>query len=476
MATINPYAGDVLEFPAGTPSSVITAYYNALMRNRALEAEQTPWYVDTVKGITNDVLNPYFKKIIEEPFLDYRKEFDTGQTIRQRQAEIDAMYSRDINMKTWEEEQATRQAGQLGEALGYYTDIANTPGPTQTYDTTTGGGVPAYGPYDDPYSVGTYVPEDQMERRPTSRTETDEFGEQIEVERDAENISAPEYSGRSNIFRVTPGEKPSTAEAMRLFSGKFPTEAGRLGKFFGPTITGGMVDADKQDKLKAEAERIRAQAEEAGSRVREREQLVGVREQNIAAQANQRNAGAERSLADVERLREVAKTAQGKNIIRQYIYDNLTTLQKDPERLQGLLALIEDAQIKETPGQRADRELTNIRNKPAGGKSTSQRQIDVHRIAVLAASEAAGSITDEERFELSGLLKAYKSEPQIIQMLRAMGLDESILGGRPSPQSGKPSPKKSGTVKVEITSGSRKGQTVEIPTHLFDPKVMKKIE
>lgn len=429
---INPYA-DQIDFPAGTPASIINAVMAIRARRDAQQAQPQWWETginNVINGVTGNLVMPWLQnEFVNEPF----QAFKTDENIRQRQAEIDALYNKEISTKQWLEEQAAREAEQLGTAESNYLGIANTPIPTET---TTGGGVNPYGAYEDPWSTGIYTPQDQQERAPTSQSIVDESGNVTEQEREPiQGLTMPADSGQANIFDT--GVKPSAAEALRMFSAKYPTDAGRLGKFLGPNNVFSMIDVNKQEKARADIEAQRALAEQRNTNANERKTLLDERERFLQTQADKNVASTEatktRTSIDTVRL----KTEQG----RQEFYEETMQLfadgNIDDKEFQRRMALYRGAQLQPTPGERKD--IAAVAPGINANKPTIPGLIDER--ATLAAKIAAGIATpaDVQRYqalEAEDKLNAGTGKPEspidalIRQMFEKRGLIPPTQGGR----------------------------------------------
>lgn len=428
MATINPYAGDVIEFPAGTPASVISAYYNSVIRNQQIKAAQTPWWQEGIHGFTEDVFNPYIKQVIDQPFTDYRDTFSTNNRIRQANEIGAGVMDREQEMLRFNDSRRNAELGDLGMAAGQWADIANTPGPSTNVETTTGGGVNPYGAYDDPWSTGIYTPEDQMERAPTSKSVVDENGNVTEEERIPQDISAPLDSGKSNLFTTTPGKKPSSAEIIAQMAAKYPTiNIGRLLEAMGKNkpMTD-MLDVNKVEAQQAEiAKKEQAVAKSEADIARDRRKL-DIQAADNESKAGLRTAQGEKAGADVERIRAVAQTERGRQTIRQYIMDHP---ELDDETVQKYLAILQDAQVRETPDQARERSdsAANIRaSAPPKPRSASETELAKKRW--LALESRKGTLEPNEEAERAALEKIYgKQEDPMKAFVR-----DTLSGGKPT--------------------------------------------
>lgn len=468
MATINPYAGDVINFPPGTPASVMNAYYNAVLRNRMIEDAQVPWWQQAVSGLTNDVLNPFIKQVGSIPFQDYRSEFETDQNIRQA-TEIGAdSTARKIQELRYAQDLANEDLMSLGAGAGQFADLATTPGPQTITDT---GSARPYDEYQDPFSTGVYH-SGEMERRPTSQSLMDEEGNVYEEERGPEVLTPSQPSGESNIFQATPGKLPSSAEVIAQMAAKYPTmDLGRLLKLIGGAGTMSMIDANKQEKAAADIEAQKALAAQRMATAGEKESLLAARERLLGSQADAATAKAEQARGVTALNTRKLATEQGRAELRQETLDLYQQGLLNDEQLQQRLALIRDAQVTETPGQRADREMANIKAKPvtSKGTSTSIRQQEMQEWARLEQKRVAGTIDPTmEEPRRAALEKVYGKKISWEDVL--MGQFTGPSGEKPSEamnQTGKKTPPP-GVPKHYVQALTKDGRTMWVDPKEYD--------
>lgn len=312
---INPYA-DTIDLPAGTPQSTINAIL--AIRDRAFsrpnQPEYDPWaaginqILQNVTGLAGNYIN---KNFIDLPYQQELNTYKTDEDIRRTQAVNElltqALQVRDQNKWALAQEQAAAQ----GSAMGAFLD--NQAALTQPAFTTDTGPTAPYGAFEDATAASPGPTFEAEGYQPTQAPAVPS-----EPSTELQGDIAP--TGRSRIIKTSPGFTPSTADVLRALAAN---------PINGPLYAGLMEGAFSKNQNLANLmtpEKLRAQEILDALKKAQAEATTQNAQTNAGRLAGQLPVWAsqvDRNNADIERIRQVAATAQGQNEIRSYVVDRL---------------------------------------------------------------------------------------------------------------------------------------------------------
>lgn len=365
MASINPYAGDYITFPAGTPAGVMSQYYNYILNQRSREANKPEWW-ETLLGVANQTLNPFLQALIAEPFKEDFAAFQTDQDIRKSRALKEQDQTNWLAQEDYKRNQLMEDQSNLGTSIQRYLDIAAQKIPQTVIDT---GAFDPYGDYNEPLNTGA-VPSNQ----PLEGTE----------------ISTPQTR---TVTATNPEQRISTEEALRQFAAKYPTSAGVLQKFLGADRSFEQMDPLRQAKRRADIEAAESLARQRDANAFEKERLLAQKEGLLKSQSELNVARTRKTGIDASRVQALARSEDGRAALREYLIQNQDTM--SDEEFQRIAAILQGAQLRETPSQTATRTQENAR--VMAGRPTAASTFD--RMLEIKARIDAGTASPQEIHE-----------------------------------------------------------------------------
>ena len=228
--TINPYA-DILNFPPGTPASVINAVLAMRSRNDAM-ANQPNWWEQGINnvltGFNKDLLTPWLQNnLVNLPYQTDLSTMRTDQAMREFSGNQGVLTSEE-NQRALNKYALEQQAqADLGGAIGMATQAYQ--GTPESF-TDTGPTTP-YGSYEDPWSTSpgpTYSPplSNLGPTGPSGDQPTQPGVEPTQLQGDI----AP--TNRDRIMKYTREYNPTSADMFRTVAGQSPLNAGILAQLF----------------------------------------------------------------------------------------------------------------------------------------------------------------------------------------------------------------------------------------------------
>ena len=283
-------SGNTITFPAGTPSSIMSAYYNYILRQRA--QPQQDWFDKYAQPWIDQTLNPYMANIfLNDPRKRDMTAFETDQKIRQNAAANDSMTQ--ALLQRLRDEELARQESQTvtGQGLGAFTNIQKNL--TQPAFTTDTGPTPEYGAFEEPWATS-----------PSPDVPTPQTGQDV-----------------SRTFASSPGFTPSTADVFRTLAGQNPMLTGRTADLFAkhPTFAAGFDPLQEQ----ARAAKVAAQESQTKLNLTKSETMAGDLQRKIDELNLVKKPVAESQIgvnqARADQLNQLVQTAEGKQTIQDMV-------------------------------------------------------------------------------------------------------------------------------------------------------------
>jgi hypothetical protein len=284
MAVINPYAGDTIKFPPGTPAGVMNAYYNYIVKQRSQPQPGT--YENYFQPFIHDVLNPFLtNEFLNYPAAREKETFTTNEAIRLDQAKSNQLLQKQQELANFQEQMRLENERNSRALLGgAYGQASNIMMPGSIQESQPGGGTTDQFGYQDPFS-------DPVATAPIPETMQGEL--------------AP--TGGSNMMTVSQPQKPTNLnDILRLLSGRDPIAAGLL-----------IQEIQKNKPLydtidPAQSKFLKAQAD-----IQETLSKTAARNTLLPGQVAGQEAGIGYKNAQINRLEQIAQTESGKDQIRQ---------------------------------------------------------------------------------------------------------------------------------------------------------------
>lgn len=228
--TINPYA-DVLNFPPGTPASVINAVLAMRSRNDAM-ANQPNWWETGINniltGFNKDLLTPWLQNnLVNLPYQTDLSTMRADQAMREFAGNQGVLTS-EQNQRALDKYALEQQAQtDLGGAIGMATQAYQ--GTPESFSDT--GPTTPYGSYEDPWTSSpgpTYSPplNNFGNVAPSGDQPTQPGVEPTQLQGEV----AP--TSRDRIMKYTPENNPTSADMFRTVAGQSPLNAGILAQLF----------------------------------------------------------------------------------------------------------------------------------------------------------------------------------------------------------------------------------------------------
>ena len=287
--SINPYA-DVLNFPPGTPASVINAVLMMNARNQQMKNQPSWWeqgFQDILGGATKNLLFPWLQnEFVNLPYQTDLSHMKTEDAIRQAQAEgqsrTDQLFQQAINKQSLEQ----GNISDFGSALGMFGDITSEM--TQPGVSTPNS---QYGPYADTYSAP-----------PTAPGDVSNFPDITQMQGDLVSTGQPPTQTFTPPA-APPGQPilPSSADVFRTMSGRNPLYAGLMGEAYAKnTNISSFLDPLQTSQREAKLRQSEATIQDIMSKTGARDAQVQATVNNLVAKGQLTQAQADLVLGKAE--------------------------------------------------------------------------------------------------------------------------------------------------------------------------------
>jgi hypothetical protein len=339
MATINPYS-DVIEFPAGTPASVINAVLQMNAQSRAQEMKPEWWELGLM-NVMNQGANQLLFPFLQNELVNYPYQEDLANLRTQEQLEImQAQEAAKLQSLQEQRMYAEQQRALEGEAMNQYLQgqqPVQVPGSTEV----TGPAPTPFGPYDDPGAAPPSFTAPELQA----------------LQSVPDKLLKPSMGQMTTITPPTT-QTPTPVDALRQMAGTRPELAAIMANLLKNQNLYSTIDPLQQAKREAELaakdvagqkaladrERALAQAQEILSKIAEREALLNPRVADLTSRAGLNTARAAteaekteiiRSMTPEQRINWLSKPVNELNAYTDSVANELGAMRGNPQ-YQGL--------------------------------------------------------------------------------------------------------------------------------------------